>query len=183
MCALWAKDSLCLFQSRCLLVTPSSPRISCSLCQAEMKGTNRRDKSSRICRFCRFSHLPRIIVTACRKRRFSQETTEFRRTHGKFQGTFSKTQRGFKADYFQNGKVAASPKVSHKRVFTLIRWQPGSANTGFLQHLSHFWLRILGVNSANTLLCDTLALSQGFSFLKNLVFWYPFVLVPVRLSI
>ena len=26
---------------------------------------------------------------------------------------------------------SASPKVSHKRVFTLIRWQPGSANTGF----------------------------------------------------
>ena len=26
---------------------------------------------------------------------------------------------------------SASAKVSHKRVFTLIRWQPGSANTGF----------------------------------------------------
>ena len=26
---------------------------------------------------------------------------------------------------------SASPRVSHKRVFTLIRWQPGSANTGF----------------------------------------------------
>ena len=24
---------------------------------------------------------------------------------------------------------SASPKVSHKRVFTLVRWQPGSANT------------------------------------------------------
>ena len=27
--------------------------------------------------------------------------------------------------------LAASAKVSHERAFTLIRWQPGSANTGF----------------------------------------------------
>ena len=29
--------------------------------------------------------------------------------------------------------LSASPTVSHKRVFTLIGWQPGSANTGFFQ--------------------------------------------------
>ena len=31
---------------------------------------------------------------------------------------------------------SASPKVSHKRVFTLIGWQPGSANTGFYSILA-----------------------------------------------
>ena len=52
---------------------------------------------------------------------------------------------------------SASPKVSHKGVFTLVRWQPGSANTGFCSIWAIFQPRILGVNSANTLLCDTLA--------------------------
>ena len=50
--------------------------------------------------------------------------------------------------------------VSHRRVFTLIRWQRGSANTGFgsIWVISLLW--ISGINSANTLLCDTLALSN-----------------------
>ena len=45
-----------------------------------------------------------------------------------------------------------SPKVSHKRVFTLIGWQPGNANTGFCN--------ISATSSANTFLCNTLALSH-----------------------
>ena len=48
-------------------------------------------------------------------------------TFTEFTGTSSNMfTRDFK--YRQN---SASPKASHKRVFTLIGWQPGSANTGF----------------------------------------------------
>ena len=67
--------------------------------------------------------------------------------------------------------TSASPKVSHKRVFTLVRWQPGSANTGFCSIWAIFWLRISGVNSANTLLCDTLALSHHTPPPKNSTWW------------
>ena len=56
-----------------------------------------------------------------------------------------------------------SLKVSHKRVFTLVRWQPGSANTGFCSIWAIFQPQISGVNSANTLLCDTLALSMALT--------------------
>ena len=35
------------------------------------------------------------------------------------------------AFFSEEREWSASPKVSHKRVFTLVRWQPRSANTGF----------------------------------------------------
>ena len=56
--------------------------------------------------------------------------------------------------------VSAIPKVSHKRVFTLIRWQPGSGNAGFCSTWAISSCECSGINSANTLLCDTLALFQ-----------------------
>ena len=57
---------------------------------------------------------------------------------------------------------SASPRVSHKRVFTLICWQPGSANTGYCSIWAISRCGISGVNSANTPLCDTLAFSHFF---------------------
>ena len=45
-------------------------------------------------------------------------------------------------------------------MFTRIVWQPGSANTGFCSSLAISSCNNSGVHSANTLLCDTLLLSQ-----------------------
>ena len=39
---------------------------------------------------------------------------------------------------FASRELSASPNVSHKRVFTLICWQPGSANTGLFAAFSDF---------------------------------------------
>ena len=59
---------------------------------------------------------------------------------------------------------SANPKVLHKRVFTLIGWQPGSANTVFGSIFAISSCGFSGINSANALLCDTLALSQSWHF-------------------
>ena len=65
----------------------------------------------------------------------------------------------------EEGKGPPPPHFSQphsitQKAFTLIGWQPGSANTGFCSFFCHFYCSSSGLNSANTLVCDTLALSQ-----------------------
>ena len=73
---------------------------------------------------------------------------------------------GFEASTKEEGWAiydSASPKVSHKRVFTLICSQPGRASTGFLlRFFSHFQDSSCGfsaLNRVNARLCNTLTLS------------------------
>ena len=62
---------------------------------------------------------------------------------------------------------STNPKASHKTVFTSIHPQSRSANTGFSSSWAISRCGFSPLNSANSLLCDTLALSQ---LLRQLLF-------------
>ena len=91
---------------------------------------------------------------------------------------------------------SASAKVSHKRVFTLARWQPGSANTGFFAAFEPFHSCEFRASIARTPFCAILwrsptktqntppppktrnFMDMGFSCRKNAFFQASIKLTP-----